>query len=202
MIKLYYAPRTRSVRVRWLLEELGLPYELVRVEFLPTARRFFAQQTPFGKLPVVEDGDVVMFESGAIVQYLLERYGKGRLAPPPGAAERAAFLQWMHFAESTAFPPLGVLVWLTVYRDDARQHPALVEDARERAATGLDFLERQLGENAYLLGGAFSAADIMMGFTLGAARILGVLDARHPRLGRYLARLQARPAFQKAIAGD
>jgi glutathione S-transferase len=200
MIKLYFAPRTRALRIVWLLEELGLPYQLERVDFVPTARRFFAQRTPLGKLPVIEDGDVTMCESGAIVEYLLERHGGGRLAPAVGTPERAAFLQWLHFAESTAFPPLGIVVWLTVYREDAAQHAAIVEDARGRAASGLEFLERELDDGAYLLGDEFSAADVMMGFTLVAARLLGVLDDRFPALQRYLARLEARPAFQKAAA--
>lgn len=200
MIKLYYAPRTRSVRILWLLEELGLPYELERVEFAPPATRFFGQQTPLGKLPTIEDGDVVMCESGAIVEYVLERHGKGRLAPPVGSPERAAFLQWLHFSESTAFPPLGIVVWLTLYRDDAERHATLIDDARARAAMGFDFLERALGDRPYLLGDDFSAADVMMGFTLMAARVLGVLDHRHPGLQRYLARLEARPAFQRALA--
>jgi glutathione S-transferase len=200
MIKLYHAPRTRSIRVLWLLEELGLPYDLERVEFLPPAKNFFAQQTPLRKLPTIEDGEVVMCESGAILEYILERYGEGRLAPPPGSPARAAFLQWMHFAESTAFPPLGILVWLGVYRDDAAQHAALIEDARSRASAGFDFLESELGEKSYLLGDDFSAADIMTGFTLGAARLLAVLDERFPRLSAYLGRLEARPAYQKAVA--
>ena len=93
MIKLYYAPRTRSIRVLWLLEELGLPYDLEPVEFLPPAKNFFAQQTPLRKLPTIEDGDVVMCESGAILEYILERYGEGRLAPPVGSPARAAYLQ-------------------------------------------------------------------------------------------------------------
>lgn len=200
MIKLYFAPQTRAVRILWLLEELGLPYELERVEFRPTSDRFFQQPTPTGKLPTLDDGEVVMCESGAIVEYLLERYGEGRLAPPAGSPERAAFLQWLHFAESTAFPPLGIVVWLSRYRQDGDEHGAIIEDARERAASGLEFLERALGEEGYLLGDAFSAADIMMGFTLMAARLLAVLDARFPRCNAYLDRLAARPAFQKAQA--
>ena len=200
MIKLYFAPRTRAVRVLWLLEELGLPYELVRVDFQPPARNFFLQQTPSGKIPTLEDGDVVMFESGAIIEYLLEQYGAGRLAPAPGSRDRAAFLQWLHFAESTAFPPLGILVWLTRYRADAAGHASLIDDTRRRAAAGLDVLERQLAQTPYLVGDGFTAADIMMGFTLVAARFLGPLDDRYPALNAYLARLQERPAFQKAIS--
>lgn len=200
MIKLYYAPLTRAIRIVWLLEELELPYQLERVEFLPPQKNFFSQKTPLGKLPTIEDGEVVMCESGAIVEYILERYGAGRLAPPIGSPARAAFLQWLHFAESTAFPPLGIIVWLTRYRGDAEQQAALLEDARTRAEAGLDFLQRGLGSKRFLLGDGFSAADVMMGFTLAAARALGVLDDRHPVLNEYLARLQARPAFQKAAA--
>jgi len=200
VIKLYYAPRTRCVRIVWLLEELGLPYQLQRVEFLPPEKAFFSQKTPLGKLPTIEDGDVVMCESGAIVEYILERYGAGRLAPPIGSPGRAAFLQWLHFAESTAFPPLGIIVWLTRYRSDAEQQAVLIQDARARAVAGLDFLQRELGPKRFLLGEEFCAADIMMGFTLAAALALGVLGDRHPALRGYLARLEARPAFQKAAA--
>jgi glutathione S-transferase len=202
MLKLWYAPRTRALRVVWLLEELGLPYTLERVEFVPTANEFFIQKSPLGKLPVLEDGDVVMCESGAIVEYALERYGNGRLAPPIGSPKRAAFLQWLHFAESTAFPPLGVVIWLTRYRGDSAQYDTLIADSRARAASGIEFVERQLGRKAWLLGDEFSAADIMMGFTLGAARLLGALDDRFGSLNGYLARLQARPAFKRTMAID
>jgi glutathione S-transferase len=201
VIQLWFAPRTRAVRILWLLEELGLPYQLERVGFRPPAKAFFAQATPLGKIPALADGDVVLSESGAIVEYVLERHGGGRLAPPPGSRERAKYLQWLHFAESTAFPPLGILVWLTRYRDDAARHAALVADTRERAAAGLDVLERELGPGPWLLGEEFSAADVMMGFTLLAARALGVLDERrHAATSAYLARLAARPALQKALA--
>ena len=200
MIKLYFAPRTRSVRIVWLLEELALPYELERVEFLPPEKRFFAQKTPLGKLPAIEDGDISMCESGAIVEYILERYGEGRLAPAVGSPDRPRFLQWFHFAESTAFPPIGIIVWLTLYRNDAERHPTVVEDARARVAMGLGILERELDQHPYLVGEEFSAADIMMGFTLGAAGVLGFLDERFPALNEYMARLGERPAFQKAIS--
>ncbi|MGH0035744.1 MAG: glutathione S-transferase family protein [Myxococcota bacterium] len=202
MIRLYHAPRTRSARIVWLLEELELPYRLERVEFQPPARRFFGQSTPTGKLPTLVDGDLVMCESGAILEYVLERYAAGRLAPAVGSAERGPFLQWIHYAESTAFPPLGILVWLTIYREDAADHPAVIQDARGRASMGFDFLEEQLGDREYLLASGFSGADIMMGFTLIAARLLGVLDDRYPALGRYATRLSERPAFQRALAVD
>jgi glutathione S-transferase len=200
MIRLWFAPRTRSVRILWLLEELGLPYELEHVEFQRTESTFFTQATPTGKLPTVEDDGVLLCESGAIVEYILERYGNGRLAPPVGAATRGEYLQWLHFAESTAFPPIGIVVWLTLYRSDADKHPDVVASARERAAAGLDFAEKALEGRDYLVGNEFTAADIMMGFTLFAATATGILDDRHPRLRAYLARLGERPAFQKAFS--
>jgi glutathione S-transferase len=198
VIKLYFAPRTRAVRVRWTLEELGLPYQLERVTFKPTTEQFFIQDTPTGKLPTLVDGDVVMAESGAIVQYILGRYGAGRLAPGMDSADWPGFLQWLHYAESTAFPPLGILVWLTLYRSDATQHPALVDDARQRIATTLRQVESALSGKSYLVGETFSAADIMMGFTLVAAAALGQLGAEFPSLRAYVERLQARPALQRA----
>lgn len=200
MLKLYHAPRTRSVRIIWLLEELGLPYTLERVAFKPVPGRLFAQPTPSGKVPVLEDGEITLAESGAMVEYLLERYGNGRLAPAPGTAARAAWLQWLHFAESTAFAPLSVVVWLTRYRDDAAAHPQLVEDAKARAAIAFEVLEAALGERDYLLADGFSAADIMMGFTVFAAQAFGVLDAaRFPHLTAYLERLAARPGYQVSM---
>ena len=198
MIKVYHAPRTRSIRILWLLEELGVPYAIERVAFAP-APAPFAQATPFGKVPALEDGDVTMFESGAMVEYLLERYGRGRLAPAIGSAERAPFLQWLHFSESTAFNLIGTVVWLVLYRKDADQNAALIADAKARAAVGLDFLERHLGDSEFVLPSGFSAADIMLGFTLSAARAFGILDDRFTRLNAYSKRLESRPALQKAL---
>ncbi len=199
MIKLYHAPRTRSLRILWLLEELGLPYTIERVEFAPKPDKLFAQSTPNGKVPVLEDGGIVMFESGAMVEYLLERYGNGRLAPAVGTAERAPFLQWMYFSESTAFAPLASVVWLVRYRTDAANNSELIADAKSRAAMAFAFLETALGERDFLLESGFSAADIMMGFTLFAARAFGVIDDNtYPRLTAYAKRIESRPAYLKA----
>ena len=200
MLTLYFAPRTRSVRIVWLFEELGLPYELIREEFIPTAKDFFSQKTPTGKFPTLIDGDVVMCESGAITEYILEKYGEGRLAPAPGSVDRPAFLQWLHFAESTAFPPVGIVVWLTRYREEDPALAELIKDARGRAASGLEFLEQSLEGKTFVVGEEFTAADIMLGFTLVAAQSVGVLDTRFPNINAYLGRLLARPALQKAAS--
>jgi glutathione S-transferase len=199
MITLYHAPRTRSVRILWLLEELGLPYELKKVEFVRPSKTF-SQRTPLGKLPVIEDGEVTICESGAILEYIIERYGQGQLAPAVGSPLRGRFLQWLHFAEGTAYPPLGVIVWHTFYKGDADGLPGVIDDARDRARTALDFLEQALAGKSYLLGDDFSGADIMVGFTLAVARALNVLDDRYSQLAAYLARLEERSAFQRALA--
>ena len=200
-MKLYHAPRSRSVRIVWLLEELGLEYELETREFQPAAEAF-AQKTPTGKFPVLEDNGMVMSESGAILQYILERYAEGRLQPPIGSPERGTFLQWLHFAEATAHPPLGTILWHSIYRQDVAPDSPVMVAARERARSPLQFLEDSLEGSDYILGKEFSAADIMLGFTVFAAQVVGVLDESFPNLAGYMARLQTRPALQKALSGS
>lgn len=188
------------MRVRWLLEELEVPHELVRVVFVAPSSGFFAQSTPTGKVPVLEDDGVAIGESGAIVEYVVDRYGAGRLAPPVGTAARGAYLQWLHFAEGTASVPLSTILWHVLYKGDAESVPTVVADARERAHTTLLVAERALATADYLPGPDFSAADIQLHFTFAVARVLGVLDARHPNLQAYLSRIEARPAFLRATA--
>lgn len=200
MLTLYHAKRTRSARVLWLLEELEIPYELVSQEFIPSTGKFFQQETPTGKYPTITDGDVTMFESGAIVQYILERYGNARLQPAHNTPAYATFLQWFHFAESTAFPPMGVMVWITRYRGEGDQYQDLLKDSEARARSGFDLLEKHLSQNAYVAGEAFSAADIMMGFTLLAASQLNLIDDAYPSIGAYMARITERPALQKVLS--
>ena len=197
MLKLYSAPRTRSIRVAWLFEEMGLEYELINGEFVRTGSAFYVQDTPTGKFPTIDDDGFVMFESGAIIEYVLARYGDGSLQPAVGSADYGEYLQWLHFADATAFSPLGILAWLTLYRDDADQHEGLIADAKKRAATGFEYLARQMADRTWILGDQFTAADVMLGFTLLSARSFGVIPDESP-LTDYLSRLQARPAFVRA----
>jgi glutathione S-transferase len=199
MIKLYHAPLTRSIRIYWLLEELGIPYELSLVKFTP-GKLPFAQATPYGKVPAIEDGDVIMIESGAILEYILEKYGQGRLAPAPGAPGRAAFLQWVHFSEATVLPPVGDIVRHTLFKPEPERIPAVVEDARGRLDAIFAVVEKALEGKPYLLGQEFSAADIMMGVTLHIARRLNSLEDRFANVKAYLGRLESRPAFRKALS--
>ena len=200
MMTLYHSARTRSLRIRWLLEELGVPYQLKTVPFAPPTSSPFSQQTPSGKFPTLEDDGVVLFESGAILEYVLERHGNGPLAPAPGSPLRGPFLQWVHFAEATAFPPLGTMAWHMLFRQDADKIPDAMADYRGLAIAALDVLERALAGKTYLLGDALSGADVMMGYTLLVAKWFGLLGDGHPNVSAYLARLEARPALQKALA--
>ena len=196
MIKLYHAPFSRSDRVHWLLEELEVPYELATVEFVRPATAFL-QPTPSGKLPVIEDGELVVSESGAIVEYLIERYGNGRLAPPVGSSLRPVYLQWIHFAEATLMALLGELIRHTLFYPEERRVPFVIEDMRTRAAAAVDVVERALDGKDYLIG-EFSAADIMMGYSLAWAKHFEIFpDPTRPSVTAYYQRLRVRPANHK-----
>jgi glutathione S-transferase len=150
-------------------------------------------------VPTLVDGDVTIFESGAIVEYLLEKYGGGRLAPPAGSPLRAAYLQWLHFAESTAFTGLGNIAWHMRFKQDTVTVQGALADYRIWVEAALDALERQLVGREFVLGAEFSGADVMLGYTLFVARAMKVLGPRHPAATSYLERLLARPAFRKAL---
>jgi glutathione S-transferase len=196
MIKLYHGPRTRSIRIYWLLEELGLPFQLQTVEYRPPQTPF-SQQTPLGKFPVLDDGEVVMFESGAILEYLLDRYAPGRLAPLPGTPERAMFLQWVHFAEATLMPPILDIARHTMLKPEPERIPAVAADGRVRTLATLGIVERALEGRRYLPGPEFSGADIMLGYPLYLASMFGLLDGALPNVGAYWKRLVERPALRK-----
>jgi len=198
MIVLHHAPFSRSVRVLWLLEELGVPYALT-VHPMIAGTTPFSQATPTGKVPTLEDGALVMFESIAIMEYLLDRYAEGRLAPARDAPEWGSFLQWLHFSESTAFPPLGYIARHSFALPEHERNAESEAENRLLAARVLAVPERVLGESAYLMGDDFTAADIAMGYTVGTAKLLGLLEAL-PNLDTYFARLAGRAAFRRATA--
>jgi len=202
MVTLYHSPRTRSVRVLWLLEELGLPYELKTVAFTPESLKGaeYLAINPLGKVPSITDGGLSMFESGAIVEYVLERYGNGRFAPPVGTPERGAYLQWLHFAEATCLPPLSDLAQHSMFKPEAERIPALIPDARARIAMWLGVVDAALAGKTYLLGNELSAADVMMGYGLLLTKWFGLLGEQYPNASAYVARLEARPALQKALS--
>lgn len=197
MIKLYHVPGTRSVRVLWLLEELGLPYQLAEVA-ASDFRQPYSLNTPTGKVPVIEDEGQTISESGAIVEYIVERYGEGKLAPAIGAPGRGAYLQWLHFGETGLLPSMSLIFQHTVVKPEGERFAAVAEDARRVLQAGLRLLERGLEGKNYLVGNDFTAADIMVGYALIPMRKMGLLGAEYPLIDAYLDRLLARPAAQKA----
>lgn len=199
MLRLHYAPRTRAVRVRWLFEELELPYELIRGELVPPSVGF-SQQTPSGKYPVLEDGEQVIAESGAIVEYLAERYGEGRLAPAVDDPMRARYLEWLHYCEGTAGSAMSPIIFHKRYAKDAESRGDLIEVWTGRARASLQPAEAHLAGRTFLLDDQFSAADIMLGYTVAVAQSIGVLEDRFPALLAYVRGLLERPAFQRAVA--
>ena len=213
MIVVHHLNNSRSQRVLWLLEELGVPYEIKRYQ--RDAKTMLAPPElkavhPLGKSPVIQDGALTLAESGAILEYLVERHGNGRLAPAPGTPERLRYTYWMHFAEGSAMPPL--LLKLVFDRIEKAPMPFFVKPVARaiarRAKAGfvqpnidrnLDFMESELQGRDWFAGAAFGAADIQMSFPLEAARARGGLDERRPRLMDFLARIHARPAYRRAV---
>ncbi|HEY5680785.1 MAG TPA: glutathione S-transferase family protein [Pseudomonadales bacterium] len=202
MIRIYHVAGTRSVRVIWLCEELGLPYEKVAVDFSPAYRATpeWRRLNPVGKVPVLVDDDVTMFESGAMVEHLLDRHGAGRLRPPPGTAERAAYLQWSWFAEATFARPLGEIVNHRREFPGESEIPAVLEEMSARAALCVQALDEALAGRQYLLGDEFTAADVMMGYSVLLARALGIEGARAGRVGAYFDVLARRSGYPAATA--
>jgi len=213
MITVHHLNNSRSQRVLWLLEELGLPYEIKKYQRNPQtmlAPPELQQVHPLGKSPVITDDGTTVAESGAIIEYLLERYGNGRLVPAAGTPERLSFRYWMHFAEGSAMPPL--LLKLIFERIKVTPMPffakpiarglankvlaAMVDPNLKRQ---LDFMERELGKTEWFAGAEFSAADIQMSFPVEASAQRAGLDASRPKLMAFLKRIHARPAYRQAL---
>jgi glutathione S-transferase len=214
MITVHHLNNSRSQRVLWLLEELGVPYEIKKYERDPKtmlAPPELMQVHPLGKSPVITDAELTVAESGAIIEYLVERYDrKGELAPQPGTPERLRWSYWMHFAEGSAMPPL--LIKLIFDRIVATPTPFFVKPIVRTLSSKVlamavtpnlqrqwDFMEAELKRNTWFAGDAFSAADIQMSFPVEAAAQRGGLGAGHPKLMQYLKRIHARPAYKRAL---
>lgn len=202
MITLYHAPLTRSLRVLWLLEELGLDYELRKMPFTPEALNDpdYRRHNPFGRVPAMIEGNMSLFESGAIVEYLLARHGEGRLVPPADSPLFGIYLQWFHFAEATLMPPLSAIAQHTVIRPEEERIQAVAAEGARSAGDMLAILDDALSDKTYILGDTFTAADIMLGYCLVLCEMFGLLGERTPHVSAYLARLKDRPALAAAMA--
>jgi len=211
MITVHHLNNSRSQRVLWLLEELGMPYEIRHYQRNATtslAPPELLQVHPLGKAPVITDGDVTVAETGAVIEYLVERAG-GRLRPAAGTPEQRRYTYWLHFAEGSAMPPLLMTLILGRIR---RSGPFFAKPIVRRVADAvtesfvapnikrqLGFMESELQGRPWFAGGEFSAADVQMSFPLEVAVARGGLDAHYPRLNDWLARIHARPAYQQAL---
>ena len=214
LILVHHLNDSRSQRILWLLEELGLPYEVKRYErdrktmlAPPELKRIH----PLGKSPVIVDGELVLAESGAIIEYLAGHYGGGHLLPAAGTPERLRCTYWLHYAEGSAMPPL--LLKLVFQRVATTPAPFFIKPVlrgvSDKALRGfvdpqvklhLDYLEGELGKAPWFAGDEFSAADIQLSFPLEAAASRAGLDAAtYPRLWQFLERIHARPAYQRAL---
>jgi glutathione S-transferase len=213
MITVHHLNNSRSQRILWLLEELGLEYEIKRYQRDPAtmlAPPSLREVHPLGKSPVVTDDGQTIAESGAIVEYLIGRYGNGRLIPAPNTPERLRYTYWLHFAEGTMQPQL--LLKLLFNRIETGPMPFFVRPIARgishkvkstfidpNLVRQFDYVESELGRSAWFAGGELSGADVQMSFPLEAAASRGGLDGKWPRIVVFLERIHARPAYRKAI---
>jgi glutathione S-transferase len=213
MITVHHLNNSRSQRVLWLLEELGVAYEIKHYQRDPKtllAPPELRAIHPLGKSPVIAEDGVTLAESGAILEYLVETHGGGRFIPPPDTPERLRYRYWMHFAEGSAMPPL--LMKLAFDRVERAPMPFFVRPIARAIANGarrsfiepqirtqLDFMEGELARSTWFAGPEITAADIQMSFPLEAAAARAGLDASRPRLMAFLARIHARSAYQRAL---
>lgn len=201
MLKLHFAPNSRAGRIVWLLEELGLPYELNRMDFSPADLKSdeHRDRHPLGRVPVLDDGDISLFESGAIVEYILARHKDGGLKPAPDSPVFPEYLQWFHYCEGMVMPPVNTIVVQTVLLPPERRDETVLAQAQKLLSRALAPVDDALEGRDYLVGD-FSAADIMLGHSVYMSNRLGCVTDDMTNIKPYVARLDQRPAFQKAMS--
>jgi glutathione S-transferase len=198
MLTLHHLNDSRSQRILWLLEELGTPYEMKRYQRDAQTRLAPPELQavhPLGKSPVITDGDVRIAESGAIVDYIIRRYGKGAMMPAPGSAEYEAYCEWLHYSEGSAMLPLMLNLYVSRLKEaGAPLHPRIESEI----ANHLGYIEDALGSREFFIGPSLTGADIQMSFVAEVARSFGKLAA-YPNLAAWLTRMHTRPAFQRSV---
>ncbi len=198
MIEVHHLNASRSRRITWLLEELGVPYQLVMYKRDATTNLAPAELKaihPLGKAPIIRDDGRVIFESGAIVEYLVRRYGKGRFAPAPGTADYDRYIQFLHYAEGSAMLPLMLRLYVgRLGEAGAPLQPRIQSETQNH----LGFLDDQLKGRDYFVGDDLTGADVQLSFVAQVAVTFGGRDA-FPNLTKFVDRIEARPAYQRAI---
>ena len=200
MLKLHFAPNSRAGRIVWLFEELGLEYEMNKMAFHPKDLKSdeHRRRHPLGRVPVLDDGDVSIYESGAIIEYIMARYGDGGLKPAVDSTEFPEYLQWFHYCEGMVMPPINTIMVHSVLLPPERRNEETLGQAQRLVTRSLAPVETALEGREYLIG-AFSAADIMLGHAIFMSNRLGRVTDEMPNLRGYVQRIEARPAFQTAI---
>lgn len=200
MLKLHFAPNSRAGRIVWLLEELGLEYEINKMSFHPKDLKSDEHRSrhPLGRIPVLEDGDLLLWESGAIVEYILERYENGGLKPPVDDARWPKYQQWFHYCEGMVMPPVNTIVVQTVLLPPDRRDETALKQAQKLLTRSLAPVDEALAGNDYLIGN-FSAADVMLGHACFMSDRVGCVTDEMTNLKAYVERIAARPHFQTAI---
>jgi glutathione S-transferase len=198
MIEVHHLNNSRSQRVLWLLEELELPYQLIkhqRVAATNLAPDSLKAVHPLGKSPVIRDGGNVIIESGAILEYIVRTYGKGRLAPPEGSPLALRYLQFMHYAEGSAMLPVMLRLYVSRIGDAGKPLEPRISSEIENH---FGYLNSELGSNEFFVGSSLTAADINLSFPIQACRLLYGVD-KFPNLAKFLDRIHARPAYKRGI---
>ena len=200
MLKLHFAPNSRAGRIVWLLEELNLPYEINKMDFHPKALKSDEHRSrhPLGRVPVLDDGDVRLFESGALVEYILDRHKNGGLKPDPQSPDFPDYLQWFHYCEGMVMPPINIIVVNTILLPPDRQDQTALGQAQRLLAKALGPINAALASKDYLIG-SFSAADIMLGHACFMSNRLGCVSDDMHYLKAYVERIANRSAFKTAI---
>lgn len=199
MIKVHHLNNSRSQRILWLLEELGVDYEVVKYQRdsqTSLAPPELKAIHPLGKSPVITDGDLILAESGAIIEYLADTYGKGRLAPAPGTPERLRYSYWMHFAEGSAMTPFLLALYLGRVGEAAGP---VLQHVGGQIVSLVDYLEAELAKAPYFVGKDLTAADIQMSFPVEIAAMRGLAGADRPHLAAFMSAIEARPAYKRAL---
>jgi glutathione S-transferase len=201
MLKLHFAPNSRAGRIVWLLEELELPYELNRMDFHPKDLKSDEHRArhPLGRVPVLDDGDVSIFESGAIVEYILERHKNGGLKPAVDSPMVPEYRQWFHYCEGMVMPPVNTIVVQTILLPPERRDETALAQAQRLLTRALAPVEEALDGRDYLIGD-FSAADIMLGHSVYMSNRVGCVTDEMTNIKGYIERIEQRPAFQKAMS--
>ncbi|GAB5489210.1 MAG: glutathione S-transferase [Parasphingorhabdus sp.] len=199
-LKLHFAPNSRASRISWLLEELELPYKLNAMAFHPKDLKSdeHRDRHPLGRIPVLEDGDVSIYESGAIVEYILERHKNGGLKPAVDDPNFPYYLQWFHYCEGMVMPPVNTIVVHTLLLPPDRQDETVREQAKRLLTKAWGPVNEALEGKDYLIGD-FSGADIMLGHAAFMSNRLGCVPDEMTHLKAYVQRITDRPAFDKAI---